>query len=175
MSERRKPGEWVILEGGIIAQIQEEDDPEACMRCKDGDCLDWSTLLTRGGAQTFMHVSECQMATLPSLDDLPNPPDEPVQIGPSGQPETFTPFNLLHRLWTKAVGEKGYKKPEWMALERVVAVAEEHEKLIAEMDFLSEALLHGLNMGPALNARAEALLKSIKNRRMIDISNVREP
>ena len=28
--------------------------------------------------------------------------------------------NLLHRLWTKAVGGKEYDKREWLALERLI-------------------------------------------------------
>lgn len=177
MSERRQPGDWVILEGGAIAQIQEENgEPEPCLRCSDSECLEWSTLLSRGGVQTFMHVSECQMAACPSLGDLPSdePPEPLLTADMLKIPEPFTPFNLVHRLWTKAVGTKGYRKAEWMALERVILAFAEREKLVTEMEFLSEALLTSLNMGPVLNARAAALHTGIKGRRRVDISDVEQ-
>jgi len=36
-------------------------------------------------------------------------------------PEPVTPWNLFHRLWTKAVGTEGYVKAEWQELEKVIS------------------------------------------------------
>jgi hypothetical protein len=64
---------------------------------------------------------------------------------------------LLHKLWNKAVGTKGYVKKEWQYLEKQLwAVATEKDKWEADIELLSE---HLKNLGRKLGeerSRADA-------------------
>lgn len=76
--------------------------------------------------------------------------------------ETLTAFNLVHRLWTKAVGTPAYKKAEWRAMERMILALEEREKLLADI----EARL--TNPPGRQNALSDEIIERIENRRSID-------
>ena len=43
-----------------------------------------------------------------------------MEPSPPGSLATISVHELLHRLWTKAVGTEGYDKEEWRELERRV-------------------------------------------------------
>ena len=51
-------------------------------------------------------------------------------------PEELTPFNMLHRLWTKAVGTSDYDKREWKLLERAILRLQDFEKIQKEIESL---------------------------------------
>lgn len=52
--------------------------------------------------------------------------EEPKRELPRGP--QLNPDELLHKLWTKAVDTQGYRKEEWLELERLVLRYVAHEK-----------------------------------------------
>jgi len=73
----------------------------------------------------------------------------------------MTPFHLVHRLWTKAVGTPGYIKAEWMAMERMILALEEREKIVADVYKAWED-------GATDLSGAYDLIKRIRNRQPMD-------
>lgn len=72
MSQRRQPGEWVLVASGDSAQPQPAliqpptHAPEPCFDCDDGACLQWPLMMTPGhGPSRIRSVSECQMTSVP--------------------------------------------------------------------------------------------------------------
>ncbi len=53
---------------------------------------------------------------------------------------------ILHRLWTKAVGNPNYNKEQWMELERILGVYAKLQNEAAR--FVKEALRDPSNDGP---------------------------
>jgi len=49
------------------------------------------------------------------------------------QKEPLSPHDLLHRLWTKAVGTPEYIKAEWRAMERLIRSLDERDALLMEV------------------------------------------
>ena len=47
--------------------------------------------------------------------------------------ESVTTFNLLHHLWTKAVGTSGYEKKEWQLLEARLLELEKKLRVVADL------------------------------------------
>jgi hypothetical protein len=87
MSQRRAPGEWVLVTLPDTRQPQPAliqpplHGPEPCFECDDGDCHAWPTSIAKPhGGITIKTISECIMSTVPkSFSPLALERRSPVQ------------------------------------------------------------------------------------------------